>query len=324
MTAAARKAPSPVGLRPPPRRAPERIRSRKDLADLQRLMTHALVQPLTNEDTLAPQWRDGRPIDDVAAEFIKPNDRLSSVERLQIYARCYWYRITECMYDDCPGLRALLGERRFAALAQTYLTKYPSRSFTLRNLCSRLPQFILEEPKLTAPDTALAHAVARFEWAQTHGFDAASEPPLTPNDLADSPPTRLRLALQPYLSLLALDWPVDAYVIAVKQRDAQRAEASNTATAAQREAIVRRVRRPRRARTYLVVHRYKNRLYYKRVTAEGFAILTALGQGRTLSQAISAGGPAVQPEQIREWFAEWMELGWFCQHPAGHGTQRAK
>jgi hypothetical protein len=42
---------------------------------------------------------------DVAAEFIKPNDRLSSFERLEIYNRQYWFRVLDCLYDDYPGPR---------------------------------------------------------------------------------------------------------------------------------------------------------------------------------------------------------------------------
>lgn len=303
-----------MGLKSPPEHAPAHIRTRSDLRALQRLMTHVLVRPLVpDDDSLAPCWHDGRPIDAVAAEFIKPNDRLTSVERLQIYARCYWYRITECVYDDCPGLRALLGEKKFAALTTAYLARYPSRSFTLRNLCERLPQFIMEEPQWTAPHTALAHAIARFEWAQTTAFDAASRPPLTPDDIADAPPSRLRLALQPHLTLHAFDWPVDDYVIAVKQREALRSEASNTATGDHKAGALRRFSTPKRERVFIGIHRYRHRLYYKRLGAEAFAILNAIREGRTLAQAVAAGGPAVTADQIRDWFATWTELGWLCQ-----------
>lgn len=302
----------PVGIAPPPAHAPKKLRTTADLRSLQRLMTHTLIQPLGANDRLATRWRDGRRMADVAAEFIKPNDRLSSVERLEIYARCYWFRIIDCAYDDCPGLRAFLGEKKFAALIRAYLAKYPSGSFALRNLCARLPQFIAEEPKWTAPDTPLAHAIARFEWAQTVAFDGEARPPLSPDDIADAPPARLRLALQPYLSLLAFDWPIDDYVIAVKQRNALRAETSN-AVGETHHAATKRVPRPRRERTHIVVHRRANRLYYKRIAASEFAILSALAQGKTLSQAVAAGGASVTADQIREWFATWTELRWLCR-----------
>jgi hypothetical protein len=262
---------------------------------------------------------DGRPMTDVARELIKPNDRLTSVERLAIYARCYWYRLIDCVYDDAPGLRALLGEKRFSALVRGYLAKYPSQSYTLRNLCSRLAPFIAEEPGWTAPHTALAHAVARFEWAQTVAFDGEARPVLTRDDLADSPPARLRLALQPYISLLALDWAVDDFVIAVKNRDALRADASHTPDQERRHAKVKRAPRPRRQRVHVVVHRFENRIYYKRVEPAAFTMLEALHAGRPLASAIALAGSHVKPEQVRGWFATWMELGWFCRRRANSG-----
>ena len=45
--------------------------------------------------------------------------RLTSFERLQIYARCYWFRLIEGVQQDCPALRALLGEKKFAALTKS-------------------------------------------------------------------------------------------------------------------------------------------------------------------------------------------------------------
>lgn len=303
----------PVGLKPSPRHAPRRLATDADLRALQRMMTHALVQPLTVADELAPRWRDGRPMAEVVAEFIKPNARLTALERMEIYSRSYWYRLLDCVYDDAPGLRALLGEEKFSALVRAYLAKYPSRSFTLRNLSARLAQFILETPRLTAPDTALAHAIARFEWAQTVAFDGAAHPVLTPDDLAGTPPTKLRLGLQPYVSLLALDWPVDDFVLAVKQREALRSEASNAIDRAPRAVSRRVVRRPRRRKTFVVVHRHNFKLYYKRVDAAAFKMLAALAAGRTLASAVSAAGRDVKPSRVRAWFATWMALGWFCR-----------
>jgi len=229
-----------------PKRAPARITSTADLRAFQRLMASALVRPLTAEDGLQPRWVDGRSMEVVAAEFIKPNDRLTSFERLQLYSRMYWFRLADAIRDDCPGLVSALGEDGFGRLARAYLARCPSRSFTLRDLCSRLERFILDHPRLTAPHTALAAEIARFEWAQTVAFDGASRPVIEPAVLARTPPSRLRLGLQPYVTLLALRHPVDTYVIAVKRRDTLRSEASNTPDA--RATVHRPLRRPRRPR----------------------------------------------------------------------------
>ena len=50
-------------------------------------MATALFRPLTPQWGMQKHWTDGSRMHDVAAEFIKPNDRLSSFERLEIYNR---------------------------------------------------------------------------------------------------------------------------------------------------------------------------------------------------------------------------------------------
>ncbi|MBV9488546.1 MAG: putative DNA-binding domain-containing protein, partial [Verrucomicrobia bacterium] len=112
-------------------------------------MATALFRPLTPQWGMQKRWTDGRTMQELAAEFIKPNDRLSSFERLEIYNRQYWFRVLDCLQDDYPGLRAIVGEQKFMKLATAYLARFPSESHTLRDLGSRLEQFIYEEPQWT-------------------------------------------------------------------------------------------------------------------------------------------------------------------------------
>jgi hypothetical protein len=302
-------------MKAPPKRAPRKVDSTEALRKFQRMMAAALTRPLSGESGLQPKWIDGRPMSVVAAEFIKPNDRMTSVERLELYGQMYWHRITESLKDDCPGLIAVLGEAGFERLAKAYLTRHPSHSFTLRNLSSRLVDFLRARPALTAPRTALALEVARFEWAQTVAFDSEALPPATAESLAGTPPSRLRLGIQPYMTLLDLRHPVDTFMISVRRRQAMRSEASNAPGAdSPRAARVRRARIPKPSRTLVVVHRHRNRLYYKRLSPAAFRILSALAAGRTLEKALWAGGPEVRPSQVRGWFKSWMALGWFCRH----------
>ncbi|MDD2763016.1 MAG: DNA-binding domain-containing protein [Opitutaceae bacterium] len=302
----------------PPATEPRRVRSTRDLKALQRAMAAAVMRPLTPAGRTPHRWIDGRPTEQVVAAFIKPNDRQTALERLEIYNRMYWFRLLDCVYDDCPGLRAVLGERKFMRLAEAYLTRHPSRSFTLRNLCRRLPQFIREQPRLTAPHTALARDLARFEWAQVEAFDGLARLALTPEALRGADPARLRLDLQPYISLLALNHAVDDFVIAVK-KNSLRTDASNAPDAAPVAVKPRRVPRPRRQRVHLAVHRHHNRLYYKQLEPAAYRLLCALREGQTLNRACAsvlprraATSPAWQ-QKVRDWFQNWTELGWFCR-----------
>ncbi|HEY1792015.1 MAG TPA: DNA-binding domain-containing protein [Opitutaceae bacterium] len=308
-------------MKKPPRHAPSRVASTSDLRLLQRLMAAAIVRPLDVDDRLQAVWIDGRTTQSVAEEFIKPNDRLSSMERLQLYSQMYWFRLFDAIRDDCPGLLAVLGEGAFSRLAQAYLAERPSRSFTLRNLCSRLEDFMRAHPRLTAPKTRLALDMARFEWAQTVAFDGVALPVVDPARLAKTPPSRLRLGLQPYVTLLDLSYPIDRYMLAIKKRDALRSEASNAPDSKVSRRRVRQARLPRPGRTLVAVHRLDNQLYYKRLERPAFLILSALAAGSPLSRAVSASGKGAGPAEVQDWFRAWMALGWFC---APGNKRRAK
>ncbi|MBA3607009.1 MAG: putative DNA-binding domain-containing protein [Chthoniobacterales bacterium] len=285
-------------------------------------MATAVFRPLTARDRMQSRWTDGTSMKSVAQGFIQPNDRLSSFERLEIYNRVYWFRVLDCLYDDYPGLRAIVGEKKFMKLATAYLAKYPSASFTLRNLGQRLEKFLREEPKWIAPNEELALDMARFEWAQVVAFDDAARPKLTTDDVLDTPPAKLRFALQPYLSLLELNFAVDKFFLAIKKRegDVLRDEASNTFESMPQAPVrKRRPRLPKRERVHLVVHRYDNMLYYKRLEPEAFAILRGLQKGITVERAcVAALAQSIRTDvdwskQIQEWFHDWSALGWFCR-----------
>ncbi len=285
-------------------------------------MASAIFRPLNARDGMQARWTDGSATSALAEQFIKPNDRLSSFERLEIYNRVYWFRVLDCLYDDYPGLRAIVGERKFLKLATAYLAKYPSASFTLRNLGQRLEKFLREESQWVAPHEDLALDMARFEWAQVVAFDDAAYPKITTDDLLDAGPSKLRLGLQPYLSLLELNFAVDRFLLAVKKREGAvlRDEASNTFEAMPQTTRRKHpIRRPKRERVHLVVHRYDNMLYYKRLEPEAFAILQGLQKGKTVEKAcVLALAKSTRTDidwsrQIQEWFHDWSALGWFCR-----------
>jgi hypothetical protein len=307
----------------PPRKkraAPARVESTRDLADLQKAVWGLVSQPLSASNRMRPRTRDGRSTATAVGEIVKPNDRLTSFERLEIYNRMYWFRVLDSLYEDCPGLRAVLGDRRFMRLAEAYLQKYPSRSFTLRNLPARLEKFIGEEPRWTRPHTALCRDLARFEWAQVEVYDGAALPLFTVEHLRGADPAKLKLSLQPYLQLLEVGYPVDDCLIAIKKREALlRGDASNAPTGVRAEKASK-VPRPKRGRCAIAVHRLNGRIYFKRLEPAACRVLLAIRAGQPLVRALAAGlparskdGGAAMAAQVQGWFASWMQLGWFCQ-----------
>jgi len=284
------------------------------LKDLQRITASAIFRPLTDDDHMLDKWVDGRDMRDVVSEFIKPNDRLSSFERLEIYNRQYWFRLIDILADDFPGLRAVVGDDKFFLLLRAYLTKYPSKSFSLRELGWSLPKFLKEEPRWSSPRTKMAIDMARFECAQTLAFDEAALPAIAVDDLLGADPMKLRLGLQPYITLLEMDYPHDKFSLVVR-RSALRSDASNAAEMNRKTRARKKTPLPRKGKVFIAVHRYQNSLYYKRLERDEFVLLSALRDGQTLADAIAAAMPEDADEKwggkIRPWFESWTGLGWF-------------
>ncbi|WP_009963087.1 DNA-binding domain-containing protein [Verrucomicrobium spinosum] len=312
----------PFDPSPPSALCPARIDSVASWRQLQLVMSEALFRPLTRHDGMQPRWTDGRPACEVVDQFIIPNDRMSAFERLEVYNRQYWYRLLDCLYDDYPGLRVLLGERRFHRLCREYLAACPSGSWTLRNLGRRFAEYLEAHPLKGRGVQARALDLARTEWAQTLAFDEGELPPVRGDDLLGADAATLRFRLQPHLVLLELGHAVDRYMDLVRMQDAGLRGAASHAVADRAGRPVVTGRRPalRREHVWLAVHRYENTIYFKRLDLEAFRLLAALRDGRTLSEALELALADADPHldwggRIRGMFETWAALGWLCHHP---------
>jgi hypothetical protein len=279
------------------------------LATWQRAIAGAVMRPF------APGERMQAASAETAARFVKPNDRLTAFERLQIYNQQYWWRILGSFREDFRGLRAVLGERKFERLAIAYIEACGSTSWTLRDLGQHLESFLLDHPELTAPHTPLALDVARVEWARVIAFDGPERPPIDPAKLQRRAPERLRFGLQPYLTLLTLAHPVDKLLGRLRARSLETGSVSNAVTAARRRCPVRLTARPSPAPIHLAVHRVEFSVYYKRLETGAYRVLIALRDGATLANACAAAfddPPSDAAARIQSWFAQWTRFGWLC------------
>jgi hypothetical protein len=297
---------------------PREKQTLKQLQDLQKVTASVIMQPLAPGFRSSRTFVDGRPNETVASEFIKPNDRLTAFERIGIYNKQYWYRLIDCIYDDYPGLLALLGRLKFNRLMFAYLKSHPSRSYTMRNLGDRLEQFIADQPAMTAPRSELCREMAAFEWAQVVAFDGPVNTPLQMDDLLGANPNRLRLGIQPYITLLHLHWALDDFTIALK-RSSLRGEASNAVDAPSSKPEKQKPPRPKKAEIFIAIHRFTNDLYYKRLDRPAYLLLNHLREGQTLAAAVEStmqdtGGSTEWTGDIQTWFANFSELGWFCKY----------
>lgn len=287
-----------------------------ELYSLQKRMATAVMRPLTRNEQMRQRDENNHPLRDEADSFIKPNDRLSSFERLEIYNRQYWFRLFSSFEEDFPGLKSIVGARRFERLMRDYLHTHPSRSFTLRNLGSSLVPWLRENPEYTQPETETAIAMAALEWAHIESFDREQRAPLGAEEIASLSETS-SLALQPYLQLVDAPSAIDDALLAV--RDASQGPAVQASNAVGIHLVRRtRSRKPVPGQIYLAIHRYENSVYYKRLQREDYLLLQAIQQGAPLGEAIEAAfaGSSIpeadRPAYIQSVFQYLMQMGWLC------------
>jgi putative DNA-binding protein len=292
------------------------------LAELQREMAAAIMMPLTPDEEMCTNSPDGRPMSEVAERFIAPNSRLTAFERLEIYNRQYWFRLLSALAEDFPALRAVVGASAFDRLATDYLSAHPSRSFSLRNLGSKLPEWLAVHPQYAGRRQRLALDVVKIEWAFIETFDNPQRTPLTLDQIATLDGGS-RLGLQPHLQLLALDYAGDDLVLTL-HKEQRRATSEAGLKHEDEPELDRDPDKPaplpglRRRLTWVAGHRQHNAVYFARLEREEFLTLTALGAGRPLGEAIeasfrdSARSETRRPKLVQAWFSRWALLGWIC------------
>jgi hypothetical protein len=259
---------------------------------------------------------DGSSTEDLAASYITPNAQLSSFERLEIYNRQYWLRLIGAVSEDFPALNAVLGAKRFDTLILSYIKENPSTSWTSRDLGARLPAFLEGHPEFGGKRHRLAVDVAHLEWAYVDAYDGKSLTPLTSDDLQAIGPDS-RLSLQPHLRLLALSYPVDEFVLAVRR---ETPESDIVSSAAIERGSQTRITLPsmKRSKLYLAVHRFDDSVYYRPIEREMFLLLATLRDGSSIAEALEQAfkttrlTPEEQAGSVQQCFAHASELGWLC------------
>ena len=176
------------------------------LRELQRLFGRLLRAPRGVAAALAEATEGER---ELCCRWVLASPQLSGVERLEIYANQYFYRLHDVLADDFPTVRALIGPARFHNLLTDYLLACPSRHFSLRYAGRQLADFVRGHP--LAERWPYLPDLARLERLVLEAFDAADAATCAPEALAQVAPERwgeLVLNWIPALFCCSSAWPV--------------------------------------------------------------------------------------------------------------------
>lgn len=302
---------------PPPTSLDGTNASASALDRLQNFVVGSLRQPLSCDYSISKESA----IEEQVLDYVLPGAKMSAVARLEIYCKQYWYRLEDSFEEDFPGILAVLGKVRFNELARKYICQYPSRSFLMRDLGKDLASFVTENEELVQPHSKLIYDLARFEFAQVLAFDEASMPALDSGLLETTTIEGLSLCLQPYITLLSLDWALDDFSVALKKSQTQVREASSLNR--KDVAIEAGPQLPLPEKIYLVVHRFDNRVYFKRLDRHSFSLLSAIERVHRIEPAVQSlvgEFPELTEDlpqlssQVSAWFKVWVRLGFFSQY----------
>ena len=152
------------------------------LADLQATLYDLITAP----EGATTRWAElGRGPSELES-IVKPGARLSALERVEIYADMYFYRIRDVLQDEYKRLVAIVGSDAFHNLVTDYLIACRPSNASLREAGAHLPAFLTKHPLAErhppAPD------LARLERLHLDLYDGPDTDTLTLDEVRALPP----------------------------------------------------------------------------------------------------------------------------------------
>jgi hypothetical protein len=144
------------------------------------------------------------------SQLIAQDARMSAVERLDVYANMYFYRIRDALREDFPKLAACIGDEAFHDLITDYLLACRPRHASLGRAGDRLHGFLIRHP-LASARPWLAD-LAALEWARSEVFFAEDARTFSFTELQAriaTDPSGLPLRLMPAHRLVRISHLVD-------------------------------------------------------------------------------------------------------------------
>lgn len=189
------------------------------LARLQERFWRLITAPTGVKDALPEAAKDDPQITPLQS-WIKGESEDFAVERLDVYANMYFYRLLESLESDYPKISAHIGKVNFHNLVTDYLLAHPSQNPSLRYLGERFPAFVKESERAKA--WPYLSDLAALEWARICVFDVPDEAYLPKEAMASFPPEEWEaLLLQPIqaLTLLTVGYPVHQLWLSIERNE---------------------------------------------------------------------------------------------------------
>ena len=287
-----------------------------DLKGTQNLFWELISAPEGVRSALEDLGRRGVP---ALEEVFAGDEKLPAVDRVDIYANMYFYRLLDALREDYPRVEAAIGGRAFHNLVTDYLLRHPSGHPSLRYLGRFLPEFLRSHAILR--ECPYLADLAALEWARVDTFDAPDTTPVTRDDLARLPQDRageVRPRLIPAFRLERYDHDVVRLWRELRDPEAIEEQSGGTEgnAALEGEDHLTPARGPRKVkRTRIAARIWRSELivYHKTITEEEAHCLELARDGESLEricQVLAAGRSTERAtERVGKMLQSWLDDG---------------
>jgi hypothetical protein len=148
---------------------------------------------------------------------VRGDTRTSAIERVDIYANMYFYRLLDVIKEDFPTTFKVLGEVNFHNLITGYLVEYPPGDPSINEASRHLADFAGKAPSLRK--WPFLGDLIRLERALTEVFLGPDAMPLAVDVMSAVPAARwpsLKFGVHPALQVLNSEWRVDEIIRAAQ------------------------------------------------------------------------------------------------------------
>jgi Putative DNA-binding domain len=184
------------------------------LGELQHLLHRLIIATSGVEDGLAAE-KNLSPAG--IAAFVRSDARLSAIDRVEIYANMYFYRLLDAIKEDFPATLRVVGDANFHNLVTGYLAEYPPGDPSITEASRYLAEFAWSSSALEKwPFVA---DLIRLERAILEVFLGRDARPLSVEAMKGIPAAQwpsVRIAVHPALQVINTEWRVDEFLCAVK------------------------------------------------------------------------------------------------------------
>lgn len=236
---------------------------------------------------------------DELERMVTAGPMLSARERLGIYHYSYRARLVDCLADDYPAVKYVLGDDAFDSLCRSVIARHPSDRPNL-NFYGRWLAHYCAALKKPSPRERFVRELADLEWAMVEVFHAHAAPTFSIDALRAIPAERwehVRLRPSQTVRILEFSHPANRFFQAWRtDQEPSVPAASWSATAVYRQGFT---------------------IWRMDLTRPMADLLRRLWAGEALGTALEAISGQVDDQQqlaesVMRWFSEWVSGGFFA------------